>query len=83
MLELESREKLCKLKLTPEIEESANRMLDQYLHGDENIPEITDKDCAMAKAIAIKTGIVLNEKKGQRKIKTLKWKQTGEETQGR
>ena len=27
--------------MTPDIEESANRLLDQDLHGDENIPDIT------------------------------------------
>ena len=43
MLEMHPREMLPKLKLTPDIEESANRILDEYLHGDENIPEITDK----------------------------------------
>ena len=69
MLKLRPREKLCKLKLTPEIEESANRILDQYLHGDENIPEITEKVYAMGKAVAIKTGIVLKEKKAKEKQK--------------
>ena len=58
MLEMHSREKLPKLKLTPDIEENANRILGEYLHGDENIPEITDKVYAMGKAIAIKSGIV-------------------------
>ena len=67
MLELEPREKLCKLKLTPEIEESANRILDQYLHGDENIPEITEKVYSLGKVIAIKTGIVLKERKAKGK----------------
>ena len=44
--------------MTPDIEESANRILDEYLHEEENIPEITDKVYAMGKAIAIKSGIV-------------------------
>ena len=66
MLELEPREKLCKLKLTPEIEESANRILDQYLHGDENIPEITEV-YSLGKVIAIKKGIVLKERKAKGK----------------
>ena len=43
MLQLHLREKLSKLKLTPDIEESTNRILDEYLHGDENIPEIIGK----------------------------------------
>ena len=76
MLELEPREKLCKLKLTPEIEEGANRILDQDLHRDENIPEITDKVYAIGKAIAIKPGIVLKETIAKGKQKTIKWKQT-------
>ena len=57
-LELHPRKKLPKLKLTHDIEQSANRKLDEYLHGDKNIPEITDKVYAMGKAIAIKSGIV-------------------------
>ena len=47
MLVIHRTGKLPKLKLTPDIEESANRILDKYLHGDENIPEITDKVYAM------------------------------------
>ena len=50
MLVIHSTGKLPKLKLTPDIEESANRILDEYLHGDENIPEIRDKVYAMGKA---------------------------------
>ena len=57
MSEMHPREKL-KLKLIPDIEHSANRILEEYLHGDENIPEITNKVYAMGKAIAIKSGIV-------------------------
>ena len=52
------REKLPKLKLNPDIEESANRILDEYHHGDESIPEITDKVYAMEKTTATKSGIV-------------------------
>ena len=58
MLELHPREKLSKRKLTPDTEESAFRILDEYLHGDENIPEITDKVYAMGKTIAIKSRVV-------------------------
>ena len=36
-LEMHPRERLPKLKLTSNIEETANRILDEYLHGDENI----------------------------------------------
>ena len=52
------REKLSKLKLTPDIEESANRILNKYLHGNENIPEITDNVYVMEKVIGIKSGTV-------------------------
>ena len=58
MLEMHPGEELPKLKPTANIEERANSILDQYLHGDENIPQITDKVYAMGKAIAIKSVIV-------------------------
>ena len=69
MLAMHTREKLPKLNLTPDIEESANRILGDYLHGDENIPEITDKVCAMGKGIAIKSGIVQGQGNYRRKNK--------------
>ena len=50
-LEMHPREKLPKLKLTADLEESANRILDQYLYGDENIPEITDNLYANGKQL--------------------------------
>ena len=59
MSEMHPREKLPQLKLTPDIEENAIRVLDEYLHGDENVPEITDKVYTVGKASAIKSGIVL------------------------
>ena len=58
ILEMHPREKLPKLKLTSDIEERANRILDEYLYGDENIPKITDKVYATGKTTAIKSGIV-------------------------
>ena len=58
MLEMHPREKLPKLKLTTDIEENANRILDEYLHGDENISEITNKVYAVGKTISVKSGIV-------------------------
>ena len=45
------REKLPKFKLTSDIEESANRILNEYLHVVENISEITDKVHAVGKTI--------------------------------
>ena len=67
MLAMHTREKLPKLKLTPDIEDSANRILGDYLHGEENIPEITDKVYAMGKGIAIKSGIVQRQGNYRRK----------------
>ena len=55
------REKLPKLKLTSDIYEKSNRILNEYLHGDKNIPEITDKVYGMGKAIGIKSGTVQKE----------------------
>ena len=67
MLEMHPRGKLPKLKLTPDIEESINRILDEYLHGYENIPEITDKVYAIGKEIAIKSEIVQKQANYSRK----------------
>ena len=67
MLELHPREKLPNFKLTPDIEESANRILGAYVHGDENTPEITGKVYTMRKAIAIKSGIVQKQANYHRK----------------
>ena len=81
MFEMHLTEKLPKLELTPDIDESANRILDEYLYEDENIPEITDKVYAMGKIIAIKSWILQrqanycrknkpsNENRGVRKLK--------------
>ena len=69
MLEMHLREKLPKLKLTPDIEESANRILDEYLYEDENIPELTDKVYAMGKIIAIKSWILQRQANYFRKNK--------------
>ena len=66
MLEMHPREKILKLKLSLDTEGSANRILDEYLHGDENI---TDKIYAMGKAITIKSGIVQKQANYRRKNK--------------
>ena len=63
MSELEPREKLHKLLLSNEIQESANRIMSCYSHGEDTIPSITDKVYAMGKAIEKNMGIDLNEKK--------------------
>ena len=64
------RERLPKIKLTSNIEKSANRILDEYLHGDENIPEITDKGHAMGKTITINSGTIQKETSSRRKNKS-------------
>ena len=69
MLEMHPREKLPKLKLSPNIEENDNRILDEYFHGNENIPEITEKVYAMGKAIAIKSEILQKQANYRRKNK--------------
>ena len=70
MLEIYPGEKLPKLKLVPDIEESANRIVDTYLQGDENIPEIADKVYALEMIIAIKSGIVQRQANYRRKNKS-------------
>ena len=69
MLEMHQKGKLPKLRLTADIEQSANRIIDQYLHRDEKIPEISDKVYAMGKAIAIKSGIMQRQANYLRKNK--------------
>ena len=69
MFEIEPREKLSKLKMPIELQESADRILDQYLHGVDTIPEITDKGYAMGRAIERKMGIAQKEKKDKVKRK--------------
>ena len=69
ILEMYPRENLTKFKVTSDTEESANRILDVYLHGNINIPQITDKVYAMGKQIALKSGIVQKQANYHRKIK--------------
>ena len=54
LLQLEPREKLLKVKLTKEIEGSANRILGRYLVNVNIISEIADKVYAIGKAIVFK-----------------------------
>ena len=70
MLEIYPGEKLPKLKLVPDIEESANRIVDTYLQGDENITEIADKVYAVEMIIAIKSGRVQRQANYCRKNKS-------------
>ena len=70
MLKIYARGQLPKLKLIPDIEESANRIVDTYLQGDENIPEIADKVYAVEMVIAIKSGIVQRQANYRRKNKS-------------
>ena len=67
MLELELREKLGKLKLPAEIEESANRILDRYLCGADTIPEITGKVYAVGKATELEMEIAQAKERDQPK----------------
>ena len=62
MFEIELREKLSKLKMPTELQESADRILDEYLHGVDTIPEITDKVYAVGRAIEKKMGITQRRK---------------------
>ena len=61
--ELDLNEKLNKLVLTKEIQESAHSIMSCYIHGEDNIPGISDKVYAMGKAIDKKMGIDTNEMK--------------------
>ena len=58
VLEMCPREKLPKLKLASDIEESAKRILDEYLLEDKNIPYISGKVYVIESGIAIKSEIV-------------------------
>ena len=52
-----------------ELQESADRILDQYLHGVDTIPEITDKVYEVGRAIERKMGIAQKKKKDKVKRK--------------
>ena len=56
MSELEPREKLHKLVLPKEIQESANRIMSCYIRGEDTSRSIADKVYAMGKAIEKKMG---------------------------
>ena len=51
MLELVPREKLPKVRLTNELQKSANKILKMYLKSADTLPEVTDIVYAMEKAI--------------------------------
>ena len=63
MSELEPREKLHKIVLLKEIQESANRIMSGYIRREDTISSITDKVYAMGKAIEKKMDIDPNDKK--------------------
>ena len=63
------QEKILKLKLAFDTEESAYRILNEYLLGNENIPGIMDKVYAMGKAIGLKSEILKRETNYRRKNK--------------
>ena len=58
MSELEPREKLHKLVLPKEIQESANRIMGCYILGEDTIPSITDKVYAMGKLLRKRWGYI-------------------------
>ena len=70
MFEIEPREKLSKLKMPTGLQESADRILDQYLPGVDTIPEITDKVYAMGRAVERKMGIAQKGRKDKVKQKS-------------
>ena len=63
------QEKILKLKLAFDTEESAYRILNEHLLGNENIPGITDKVYAMGKTIGLKSEILQRETNYRRKNK--------------
>ena len=63
------QEKILKLKLAFDTEESAYRILNKHLLGNENIPGITDKVYAMGKTIGLKSEILQRETNYRRKNK--------------
>ena len=82
MFEIEPREKLSKLKMPTELQESADRILHQYLHGVDTILEITDKVYAMGRAIERKMGIAQKEKKDKVKQKPTSGKKARKKIKG-
>ena len=70
LLQFEPREKLLKMKLTKEIEGSANRVLGRYLIDVSILSENTDKVYAMGKAIAFKLGMKFPKGNGTAKKDT-------------
>ena len=70
-----------RIYLTSDIEESANTMVEKYLHGDEIISEIRDKVYAVGRTIAKKSEIV--EKENNSRKKTRARIETAERVEGR
>ena len=64
LLQLEPHEKLLKVKLTKEIEGSANGILGRYLTDVKTIPKTTDKVYAIEKVIAFQLGMKQPERNG-------------------
>ena len=63
---MEPREKLPKVKLDAETQESANKILNLYLTNTDTIPEITDMMYAMGKAVAYAMGVKPKDKNQRR-----------------
>ena len=70
LLQMESREKLRKVRFDNQLKESANRILDIYLKEADTNPEICDKVYAMEKAIGFKLGKFVEDDQRDRQKKS-------------
>ena len=82
MLELEPREKLCKLKLQSELIKSANRIVDQHLDRADTIQEIQTTNIVyeMGQTIEIKMRTAQKQEKNVTR-KKFNRKHAGKETE--
>ena len=77
LLQMESREKLRKVRFDNQLKESANRILDIYLKEADTNPEICDKVYAMEKAIGFKLGKFVEDDQRDRKKKSARGESDG------
>ena len=77
LLQMESREKLRKVRFDNQLKESANRILDIYLKEADTNPEICDKVYAMKKAIGFKLGKFVEDDQRDRKKKSARGESDG------
>ena len=62
--EIEQREKLLKVRMTPKVEGSANIITEKHMKNVEDITVITDAVYAMGKAVAVILNITKKRPKG-------------------